>query len=477
MLHKRKGSAPLSSFSFSKAKNEPSSKKEEPSSQASGAAEVSDQEILMKITEEVAAANLEALQLASSTHSSESSSASASSTTISATVDALLPLPPLSMHPIPMPPPAVVQLPIEGTSPAIQELNSGLNPQIVQMFGHLPPGELPMPASQASFQPGPVLAPYLPPPPPTIAPPVLIPSQFMPPPSQLLGSVPPVVTQVQVPSEVYEGLVQSLQFQQPGIAAPPRFMQPMQVPSPPKPMPPPMMPRAPPPPRMAPPKLPPQSIKKQGKTENASISQLAAGMVSAATEKPESSDTEAPVEMIKLEPSETSSESAESKGFGSDKENLDTTVTVPLEPIELLKEQIVEESEHSGTDNQDSDAADVSSKPVSKSSSVATSSSHYKSASVPLPAKLPLASKKSLSAHKPEKPPRSAKVSSDEADLVELVNKIISVSEQVARVVKALKKEAGSYSRQASISTPLTETPQEAAFAYEKAMKPLQFGE
>ena len=67
--------------------------------------------------------------------------------------------------------------------------------------------------------------------------------------------------------------------------------------------------------------------------------------------------------------------------------------------------------------------------------------------------------------------------SSDEADLVELVNSILSVSEEVGGVVRTLKREAGQYSRQTSTSTPLTETPQEAAFAYVKAMKPLQFGE
>lgn len=72
---------------------------------------------------------------------------------------------------------------------------------------------------------------------------------------------------------------------------------------------------------------------------------------------------------------------------------------------------------------------------------------------------------------------KAPKLTSEEADLVELVRKILSVSEEVAAVVKELKREAGHYSRQASISTPLTETPVEAAFAYVRAMKPLQFGE
>lgn len=70
-----------------------------------------------------------------------------------------------------------------------------------------------------------------------------------------------------------------------------------------------------------------------------------------------------------------------------------------------------------------------------------------------------------------------AKLTSEEADLVELVRKILSVSEEVEVVVRRLKREVGHYSRQASSSTPLTETPQEAAYAYVKAMKPLQFGE
>ena len=69
------------------------------------------------------------------------------------------------------------------------------------------------------------------------------------------------------------------------------------------------------------------------------------------------------------------------------------------------------------------------------------------------------------------------KLTSEETDLVELVRKILSVSEEVAAVVKELKRESGHYSRQASTSTPLTETPLETAFAYVKAMKSLQFGE
>lgn len=104
-----------------------------------------------------------------------------------------------------------------------------------------------------------------------------------------------------------------------------------------------------------------------------------------------------------------------------------------------------------------------------------------KATPTPPPREVPISSKRlglSSSSHRVERTvTKVTKLTSDEADLVELVNKILSVSDEVADVVKSLKREAGNYSRQASTSTPLTETPQEAAFAYVKAMKPLQFGE
>ena len=69
-----------------------------------------------------------------------------------------------------------------------------------------------------------------------------------------------------------------------------------------------------------------------------------------------------------------------------------------------------------------------------------------------------------------------SKLPSNEVDLDRWVRTILSVSDEVAGVVKKLKREAGSYSRQTSSSTPLTEIPEGAAFTYMKKMMPLQFG-
>ena len=76
----------------------------------------------------------------------------------------------------------------------------------------------------------------------------------------------------------------------------------------------------------------------------------------------------------------------------------------------------------------------------------------------------------------PRVPPRNQKPRSDVTDLAILVKKILSVSEKVARVVSELKKQEGSYSRQASVSTPGAETAPASFDFYMKAMKPLQFG-
>ena len=94
----------------------------------------------------------------------------------------------------------------------------------------------------------------------------------------------------------------------------------------------------------------------------------------------------------------------------------------------------------------------------------------------PLPPRVPIVSKKFSPLQRQEKPVKVTRLTSDEADLVELVNKILSVSDQVTRVIRELKREAGSYSRQTSSSTPLIETPEGEAATYMAAMKPLQFG-
>jgi len=74
------------------------------------------------------------------------------------------------------------------------------------------------------------------------------------------------------------------------------------------------------------------------------------------------------------------------------------------------------------------------------------------------------------------KGPKSA-YKNDAADKVEVVAKILSVSALVAEVVRKLKEESGSFSRQGSVSTPLTEASQGDGEAYMTAMRPLQFGE
>ena len=76
----------------------------------------------------------------------------------------------------------------------------------------------------------------------------------------------------------------------------------------------------------------------------------------------------------------------------------------------------------------------------------------------------------------PRVPPRNQKPRTDVTDLAILVKKILSVSEKVARVVSVLKKQEGSYSRQASVSTPIADTAPASFDFYMKAMKPLQFG-
>lgn len=76
----------------------------------------------------------------------------------------------------------------------------------------------------------------------------------------------------------------------------------------------------------------------------------------------------------------------------------------------------------------------------------------------------------------PRIPPRNQKPRTDVTDLAILVKKILSVSEKVARVVSELKKQEGSYSRQASVSTPIADTAPASFDFYMKAMKPLQFG-
>ena len=76
----------------------------------------------------------------------------------------------------------------------------------------------------------------------------------------------------------------------------------------------------------------------------------------------------------------------------------------------------------------------------------------------------------------PRVPPRNQKPRTDVTDLAILVKKILSVSEKAARVVSELKKQEGSYSRQASVSTPIADAAPASFDFYMKAMKPLQFG-
>ena len=73
-------------------------------------------------------------------------------------------------------------------------------------------------------------------------------------------------------------------------------------------------------------------------------------------------------------------------------------------------------------------------------------------------------------------PPRNVRRHTDVTDLAILVKKILSVSEKVARVVSELKKQEGSYSRQASVSTPIADSAPASFDFYMKAMKPIQFG-
>jgi hypothetical protein len=76
----------------------------------------------------------------------------------------------------------------------------------------------------------------------------------------------------------------------------------------------------------------------------------------------------------------------------------------------------------------------------------------------------------------PRVPPRNQKPRTDVTDLAILVKKILSVSEQVGKVVSELKRQEGSYSRQASVSTPIADSSPASFDFYMKAMKPLQFG-
>ena len=91
----------------------------------------------------------------------------------------------------------------------------------------------------------------------------------------------------------------------------------------------------------------------------------------------------------------------------------------------------------------------------------------------PIPPRAPIPKKLYALRRKGPKPAYK----SDAADKVEVVAKILSVSALVADVVKRLKEESGSFSRQGSVSTPLTEASQGDGEAYMSAMRPLQFGE
>ena len=71
-------------------------------------------------------------------------------------------------------------------------------------------------------------------------------------------------------------------------------------------------------------------------------------------------------------------------------------------------------------------------------------------------------------------PEKEAMSVSDAPDLVELVNKILSVSENIAKVMQNLQAASGSsFSRQTSLGTPVS---LESFDAYMKIMKPIQFG-
>ncbi len=474
---KRKGSAPLSSFSFSLLeglKGEQASKGEE-ASQASAIASTSSASeqdhgaTALSIKDEVAA-NLEALHLAMAGSDSEASDEGGSGGKmmgISPSVDALLPLPPLSqVNPLPLPP---------HDSPGSFYISPVLGQQLAQMLSHLPPTEFP-PNMQVPIS----HVPNMPPIPMQMQPRLMQPMQM---PMPL--SLPPGAMQPRLMHPVHMQ---------------PRLIHPQASPRLPLPMP----PRPNPPTQMM---ALPQHMPIMHMGENptqiinpvGSASQLPGGET---TEQPIINESETP-EPAKPDPSESSSEGAESsKGSGSDEKegsaapmdqpNLDADEAKVMEtmqhqePAELSEQSKGDPEHHSDSNNQDSSSKLQASSAVFKPKKTSTGKipsfhkpppPHLK-APKPLPPKLPVASKKmALSAHRPEKASRVAKLSSDEADLVELVNKILSVSDEVARVVKALKKEAGSYSRQTSTSTPLTETPQEAAFAYVKTMKPLQFGE
>ena len=88
----------------------------------------------------------------------------------------------------------------------------------------------------------------------------------------------------------------------------------------------------------------------------------------------------------------------------------------------------------------------------------------------PLPPKVPI--KTYRRRHQKPSPSKEENV-----DLGVLVSKILSVASLVAEVVKEMKRESGSFSRQVSVSTSLTDVPVGAAADYMKTMKPLQFGE
>ncbi len=100
----------------------------------------------------------------------------------------------------------------------------------------------------------------------------------------------------------------------------------------------------------------------------------------------------------------------------------------------------------------------------------------HKSLHPPPPPPLSQAASTTKKTHVKKSSEEGSKLPSDEVDLVRLVRTILSVSDEVAGVVKKLKREAGSYSRQTSSSTPLIEIPEGAASTYMKKMKPLQFG-
>ena len=515
---KKKGSVPLSSFSFSLEASkgeEQASKGEEPSqvnASASAGAIAKQDALNLSIKDEAAALteSLEALHLAAAAASSNSSEADevSGSATMDSTssMEALLPLPPLNMGLQSVVPPVPIQSLEE--SPGVSFYISPI--QMAQMFGHLPPTEMPpvmqMPPPQLPNMPMP----------PMHMPPRMMQPMHMPPGMMQPMHMPPRMMQpMHMPPRLVQMPPRLMQMPPRLMQVPPRMMQPMQMP-PSQGM---MQPMQMPPPQgiMQPMQMPPrptwpsppnqmQAVQMgnvaqlSGTVNYASFHQLSGGVVTAPSEKPNVTDGSEAAKEDPSKPSVEQGESAESKGSGSDKENSSAAVDQPSSLVDKAKtsdtvkqslteflQQSAEDSDHSDTepiiDQASSDAANGSkSNPGNQGEvsllhkSLPALPPHFKT-SESLPPKMPMVSKKLALSRRLEKASRPAKLSSDEADLVELVNKILSVSEEVARVVKALKKEAGSYSRQTSTSTPLTETPQEAAYAYVKAMKPLQFGE